>query len=192
MISGVYELSFPNGSRYIGKSMDIHRRWTEHRNSFNKGKAAKKMQECFDRYGFPDGTILYECHSDHVDLMEAYFIIKNTPSLNTSIPIRLNPDEMRILGESTLLHLSTSQQLQYAHSMQELATAYEEVIVEKNGTIEELQYVRTSEELRTELGAKLYDVTEALDNLKDDHEEMTEAYLKLKAYCDKPWYTKIF
>lgn len=82
MTSGVYKLTFPSGRIYIGKSINIENRWKQHAESFRKGKAATLLQQEYNRYGFPDGSILFECHEDHMDIAEETLIYRERPELN--------------------------------------------------------------------------------------------------------------
>lgn len=86
MTSGIYKLTFNNGQYYIGKSKDVERRWKEHWTKFQKGTAAKAMQECFNRYGYPSQELLFDVHQDHIDVIEP-IVIDNywgPNSLNTT------------------------------------------------------------------------------------------------------------
>lgn len=70
MTSGIYKLTFKNGHYYIGKSKDIQRRWKEHFTKFEKGTAARNMQEAFNQAGYPSTEIIYEVHPEHLDVLE--------------------------------------------------------------------------------------------------------------------------
>lgn len=115
MISGIYKLVFNNDSYYIGKSNDIERRWKEHNNKFNKGTAAKALQNAFDNHGYPEFHILCECHSDHIDLLESIYIsISFGNTLNSAAPIFVSAEDkgfllqrQELLTHSTADHLRT-------------------------------------------------------------------------------------
>jgi len=77
MTSGIYRLTFKSGHYYIGKSIDIQRRWKEHFTKFDKGTAAKSMQACFNSYGYPSCEVLYEVHAEHIDVIEPIVIANN-------------------------------------------------------------------------------------------------------------------
>lgn len=70
MTSGIYKLTFNHGYYYIGKSKDIQRRWKEHFTKFEKGTAARNMQEAFNQAGYPSTEIIYEVHPEHLDVLE--------------------------------------------------------------------------------------------------------------------------
>jgi group I intron endonuclease len=89
MKSGIYLLTFSNGSQYVGQAQDIEARWKQHTDKFKKGQAAKKMQDAYDMHGFPDAEVLIYCHKDYLDLLETYYIhqyCNNLGNLNTLIP----------------------------------------------------------------------------------------------------------
>ena len=77
MTSGIYKLEFGDKHFYIGKSKDIERRWKEHDTKFEKGTAAKFMQEAFNCYGYPSREIMFEVHPEHLDVIEPILIHNN-------------------------------------------------------------------------------------------------------------------
>lgn len=92
MDSGIYKLTFEDGSMYVGKSIDMLRRWKEHINKFQKGTAAKDLQHKYNCYGLPDHSILHICHPDHVDLLESIYIDRYWGSLLNTTRSNLVPD----------------------------------------------------------------------------------------------------
>ncbi len=124
MTSGIYELTFKNGSNYIGQSIDIENRWKQHADKLLKGTAAIKMQSAYDAYGFPDAEVIFECHKDYLDIMETYFIHQNPNSLNGSIP-KLDPkvDYVLLLSNPGLLkHSCVSIISQAIESMRDISS----------------------------------------------------------------------
>ena len=103
MASGIYQLEFATGERYIGKSVDIKARWKQHADKLQKGTAAKPMQDAFEKSGhdLPIGNILLECHPDLLDAYEGMCINLYTPELNTSIPGRRTDEDYDILEKYT-------------------------------------------------------------------------------------------
>ena len=77
MNSGIYKLTFSSGHFYIGKSVDFTRRWKEHQTKLEKGTAAKNMQQCYNQYGYPSASVMYEVHPDHIDVVEPIIIANN-------------------------------------------------------------------------------------------------------------------
>lgn len=99
MDSGIYVLRFSTGEYYIGKSDNIPKRWEQHWKDFAQGTHSKKMQECFNRCGYPTPEVYLECHSDHVDVYESLMIRANLgPNcLNTALPKEVPQDEADML-----------------------------------------------------------------------------------------------
>ena len=62
MTSGIYKLTFSDGTTYIGKSVDIERRWKEHADKFAKRTAAKAMQYAYDTCGMPSTSVISVLH----------------------------------------------------------------------------------------------------------------------------------
>ena len=99
MSSGIYKLTFKDGSIYIGKSSNIDKRWSQHSKAMSKGTHTKKIQEAFAKFGDPKFEVIFECHPDHIDIMEGYFIniFWNNKILNTTQPPQLTAAEIHIL-----------------------------------------------------------------------------------------------
>lgn len=117
MTTGVYRLTFSDGSEYIGKSVNIEARYDEHLKSLKKYTAARKMQAVYIRCGEPKCTIIVECHADHIDFLESFFIRYDKPVLNTMIGCSITNDEFRLLQRhSDLLQLSTIQHIELIDS----------------------------------------------------------------------------
>jgi predicted GIY-YIG superfamily endonuclease len=111
MNSGIYKLTFKSGKYYIGKSNNIDRRWKEHHDKFNRGKAATRMQQEFNKYGMPKGEVLLYCHEDHIDIMEALYIHSNWgPNiLNGTHPTTVSQSDYNALVKHPeLLNYSTA------------------------------------------------------------------------------------
>lgn len=115
MTSGIYRLTFSSGKYYVGKSLDIDTRWKQHFNKFALGKAARAMQLEFDRCGPPQTEVIFECHKDHIDILEEWLIdqLKGPDMLNTTYPditrteeiARLIDNNRELLQKSTWEHL---------------------------------------------------------------------------------------
>lgn len=89
MTSGIYQLTFASGAIYIGQSVNCEERYAQHCDKMHKGTASQKMQKQYEIYGLPTQTILFMCHRDYLDTMEAFFINRSyhtEPNINTSIP----------------------------------------------------------------------------------------------------------
>lgn len=101
MTCGIYQLTFQSGMLYIGQSVNIENRWAQHFDKFQKGTAAKSMQQEFNRVGSPSAEILLVCHKDHLDMMETMYIHSRLDQvrervLNTSIPACYSDEDVAI------------------------------------------------------------------------------------------------
>ena len=142
MASGVYQLEFATGQRYIGKSVDMQQRWKQHADKLQKGTAAKAMQGAYhqSKYELPQGQVLLECHPDMLDEYEGMYINLYTPELNTSIPGRRSEVEYGWLQEHAAEGMAVYGTPLLCHS---LVTRH----------AESMGYMGRVEELTTELGA---------------------------------------
>lgn len=116
MTSGIYKLTFPDGSIYIGKSVDIQKRWSQHNKALTKGTHTKRMQEVYNKFGPPKYEVIFECHPDHIDILETYFINKywSGTILNSTRPADINDNGLKILSECAhyVWDLSTFEHIQ--------------------------------------------------------------------------------
>ena len=126
MASGIYRLTFSSGKYYIGKSLDLETRWKQHFNKFATGKAARPMQLEYDRCGLPQTEVIFDCHRDHIDILEELLIeqFKGPDMLNTTYPDCELTDEVAILINKSrdLLHSSTWDHLKMIHTSQDRVT----------------------------------------------------------------------
>lgn len=154
MDSGIYRLTFGNQYFYIGKSENIPKRWATHRKNFEQGTHTKKMQQAYDSFGPPEYYVMLECHPDHIDLYESYFIHQcwGPAILNTTKPRRLDPDDEEALGElydrvtmngTSCMQWGTVQHVQQLEILYQQATAANQRIeqLEESGIVipEEVQ-----------------------------------------------------
>lgn len=174
MTSGIYQLTFSDGNNYIGKSINIEKRWQEHYKSILQNKAAAKMQAAYKRCGMPEGEILFEAHPHHIDFLETLFIGTYKPSLNTSIANEaISAEHLKMLKENdSLLKEST-----YQHIWS---------IVTQRKNIEHLE-----DEVK-----KLLEGYEVPQHYKEElghaHAAMYAAKAELRDYKRLPWYKRIF
>jgi hypothetical protein len=172
MTSGIYKLTFKSGRYYIGKSNDIVRRWKEHFKKMTEGKAAKAMQAEFDRQGHPEGEVLFECHADHLSLVEPIFIhnywsdeILNTtredfdpnlqewhlPLLKYSVANmldgnKINQDKIALLEQELeqqeLDHIAEMKVIKNAQAFKELAVEFHKLAEKEEHLLKELSRVK--------------------------------------------------
>lgn len=103
MSSGIYKLTFKDGSVYIGKSSNIDKRWAQHTKAMLKGTHTKKIQDAYYKYGMPKFEVIFECHQDHIDILEGYYInyFWGSNILNTTQPPKLTDSELDLLNAVT-------------------------------------------------------------------------------------------
>jgi group I intron endonuclease len=75
MTCGIYLLSFNNDNNiYIGKSKNIEKRFKEHVSALKLGNAAKKLQQAYSMFGYPEMHILESVTETALDNREQYYI----------------------------------------------------------------------------------------------------------------------
>ena len=126
MPSGIYRLTFSSGKYYVGKSLDLETRWKQHFNKFATGKAARPMQLEYDKCGLPQTEVIFDCHRDHIDILEELLIdqLKGPDMLNSTYPEVNRTDEVAILINNSrdLLQLSTFEHLELLHQVESKIT----------------------------------------------------------------------
>lgn len=87
-LCGVYEISTPNGSRYIGSSTNIHGRWSEHRYHLKKGTHhSQRLLAAYQKHGdLLKFEVLEICSPEDLNEVEQSHInrIEKRYRLNTS------------------------------------------------------------------------------------------------------------
>lgn len=75
MTCGIYKLVFEGTNKcYIGQSVNIEKRFTQHIVSLQTGKASKKLLDAYKVYGVPTLFILKSCGTCELDEAEIYYI----------------------------------------------------------------------------------------------------------------------
>jgi len=74
-ISGIYKITSPNGSIYIGQSINIIRRWAEYKKLRGCGKNTRLLNS-LTKHGFENHTfeIIKQCSFEKLDELEIYYI----------------------------------------------------------------------------------------------------------------------
>lgn len=83
-VCGIYKISCPSGSFYIGSSRDIRRRWYTHRCLLKKGKFPDlPLTRAYSKHGGDiEFTILEECEPHKLLERELFYIENLRPDLN--------------------------------------------------------------------------------------------------------------
>jgi hypothetical protein len=120
------------------------------------------MQLEYDRCGLPQTQVIFDCHRDHIDILEELLIdqLKGPDMLNTTYPQVTRTDEVAILINKSrdLLHLSTFEHLELLHRVETRVT-----------------------EMRAEKDA----AETALEQMRDSGYIMDQDYLDALALCNK-------
>lgn len=84
---GIYKISTPNGSVYVGSSTRIEGRWSDHRGALGRGThRSARLQAAFNKHG---SALCYEiietCISDDLNEREQFWIDTLGAELNTTV-----------------------------------------------------------------------------------------------------------
>lgn len=84
---GIYCITTPNGSQYIGSSIKIERRWHEHRSTLRHGKHhSERLQAAWNKHGAAlRFDVLEECAAQELNGREQAWIDRLQPALNASV-----------------------------------------------------------------------------------------------------------
>ena len=85
-ICGIYSITTPTGKCYIGSSVHIQCRWSEHRYGLrHKKHHSVRLQNAFNKYGdLLKFNVLEECDRSNLNIREQYYIDNLDSQLNTS------------------------------------------------------------------------------------------------------------
>jgi group I intron endonuclease len=181
--SGIYKLTFRDGSTYVGKSIDIQRRWDEHFSKLISGKAAASMQKAYNKYGLPSSEVLLECHPDHISLMETFFIILIQPNLNSAATVPLTQEEFNILADSLseLAH-STCDHIKAINKYYKRVNTLEESLEEISENRNKAAIARIGRDI--------------LEDSKNRYDNLEVKYNKLKTefdnYKNRSWWNRLW
>lgn len=182
---------------YIGKSIDISTRWKQHFDKFTKGTAAKAMQEEYNRYGYPQGEVLVECHSDHIDIMEECLISRLAPELNGTRP----KDPLAGIHDAEFLHIvsqfgqSTVGHIREISRLLCLGEDTDALVQELTETNDKLSLARDKETLAADVAGRITNLAKVVklrdDEIKGMHAEMRTMHNEIM-YHRRPWWQKVF
>lgn len=210
MTSGIYKLSFRDGSEYIGKSVDIERRWEEHQQSFLNGKAAKKLMDKYYQFGMPDMEIMYLVHKDHLDISEEFAIYAEKPELNTVLKdCPFTPNEIQFLlthmkdeyelfwNSSTISHLRKIMELYDEIDRLEYELEYnknenEETVEDLKSKLYDTEHGKHIKELEAQLRYQDKEIDRLREEIDDLHHSKNNLVQDLVDERNKPWWKKLF
>lgn len=194
MASGIYRLTFSSGKYYVGKSLDLETRWKQHFNKFATGKAARPMQLEYDRCGLPETEVIFQCHRDHIDILEELLIdqLKGPDMLNTTYPEVNRTDEVAILINNSrdLLHLSTFEHLELLHKVEAKITQFRSERDEAESIAEEY---RERGYIINQDYSDLVDIaTDYMHEAEDLAQEVQEHEANLQRLSQLSWWDRLF
>ena len=187
MAAGIYRLTFSSGKYYIGKSLDLETRWKQHFNKFATGKAARPMQLEYDRCGLPDTEVIFDCHQDHIDILEEWLIdqFKGPDMLNTTYPKIERTEEIAELinNNRDLLRKCTWDHLKIIESAEALVNRSDAAREEAEESLEQLRsqgYIMNS------------DYIEIVDLANDFKESLLKKKAELVRLSKLSWWDRLF
>jgi len=182
MTSGIYSLIFADTYVYIGKSINIENRWKQHLDKMSAGKAAKNVQDAFNKYGMPKASIVVECHPDHIDILETITIEHNKHhsllnSAGTTEVSKLDAD--LIVKNGNLITKSTADHIREILNLRN-------IVSEQASTLEE--YNRKGMVIPKDIAVTRTKVTE----LEAELQTAANAVRYWKAEAQKSWWQRLF
>ncbi len=95
MNSGIYKLGWENGYFYIGQSVNVNKRWMQHKSNFYRGSMEKSQSKLFavwNKYGLPTFTIIKNCSIESLNDLEQLYITANwgNPKFCNTSPSSVN------------------------------------------------------------------------------------------------------
>jgi hypothetical protein len=187
MASGIYRLTFSSGKYYVGKSLDLETRWKQHFNKFATGKAARPMQLEYDRCGLPKTEVIFDCHKDHIDILEELLIdqLKGPDMLNTTYPQVNRTDAVAIL-------INESKELLQQSTFEHLDQLHESKCEIQKAQMLQAQAEAELEELRSEGYIMDKDYIEMVDLANDFSESLLKNKAELQRLKNLGWWDRLF
>jgi hypothetical protein len=183
---------FSSGKYYVGKSLDLETRWKQHFNKFATGKAARPMQLEYDRCGLPETQVIFDCHRDHIDILEELLIdqLKGPDMLNSTYPQVNRTDEVATLINNSrdLLQLSTFEHLELLHQVESKITEIREQKQQSDAALEAMRaegYIMNSDYI------EIVDVATELTQQLERKQAELERLQKLN-WWDRLWNYSVY
>jgi group I intron endonuclease len=77
-VSGIYRIELGNGNFYIGSAANPRKRKNDHLSGLQRGKHRNaRMQNCFDKYGIFEFTLVEQCSKDDLLIVEQSYLDKH-------------------------------------------------------------------------------------------------------------------
>lgn len=197
MTTGIYKLIFSEDVFYVGKSINMENRYNQHVKNLQNNKASEKMQAAYKMYGLPKVDYIFECHPDHLDIIETYLIWYLQPPLNTVLSEAIDEESWNILDrnsyllkDSTVDHLLKIEQLLVDKETLEWDVGTREEKIEE--LEKALAHQRTQEEVTNEAAQELKTLRIEAGEAIERREKEIELLQKKLSELETPWYKKLF
>lgn len=193
MTTGIYKLTFPSGKFYIGKSIDIDKRWKQHFDKFSKHRHTANMQAEYDIYRTYEQEVLISCHEDHIDILEETYIARLRPALNcTTARDRLYNSDVKLdwFNLSTLEHIAIIEK--YEATVNTIAAEMATNTSTINMLHEKLRKQRSREEVNSSLYPRIDELQDKCTALEEECEELNNECQELWKYKKLPWWKKLW
>lgn len=127
MTIGVYKLLFKDGSFYIGRSSNIEKRFSTHKNDLKNNKGSKKLLSTYKSVGAPtDYEILEVCETVADSIIKEVYWIKHLSA--TILGLNVSPGGEDILqGEDAHNALHSNKEIEQVLDMILLGTPLKEI-----------------------------------------------------------------
>lgn len=183
MNSGIYQLTFGSGKRYIRRSSDVYTARSDHIKLLMSNSATSRLQREYELFGvLPSHEVLAFIHPNHLDITEAAFIKILRPELS---PLELDineEDAQLLLSNLELLKLSTADHLRNITEIKHDL---------KNCKLREIDLKKLEEHV--ERDERLADASiECVDDLRKTIADLTAKNCELIKKLKTPWYKKLF
>jgi group I intron endonuclease len=115
MTTGIYKLSFNGTDKvYVGKSINIEARFTDHIRVMSYGKEPKKLQTAYNTYGIPTLHLLLVCSKEELDYHETNLITKLNAVTNGFNTLSTSGEMPCFYGEDHPLSAYSNKQIEEA------------------------------------------------------------------------------
>ena len=118
VVSGIYCIeNVVNGKKYIGESVDIYRRWKDHRRELNGNRHRNShLQQAWNIYGEDNFRfyIIEQCDKEHLDELEVFYIEKfNCQNGKCGYNIENGGNANKTLSDETKIKISAARTGQF-------------------------------------------------------------------------------
>ena len=162
-----------------------------------KGTAAKAMQQAWNTFRTFEPEVLFECHPDHIDIMEETLIARLKPELNGTRPADRLPGmyEGEFSKVIKYFQYSTLDHVNLLLEQERQLIVAEKNIAQLEEDNEELSAQRDDEEIRADVNnriAELESITGSLEDSLSQEKYKNKQLEKLLEKANRSWWQKLF